>query len=109
MGQEAEEWPDLLLDGGGAPIGRREHAGQDGAPGPVQVGAGKGSRSWGRETILLDRKGRALVHARDEAHRFSQHSTRSGEGRGADPLEVDGSGAKKIQALLRLPSAGGRE
>ena len=58
----------------------------------------------GKETILLDRKGRALVHARDEAHRFSNafHKKRRGKGALADPLEeVDGLGAKKIQALLR--------
>ena len=58
----------------------------------------------GKETILLDRKGRVLVHARDEAHRFSNafHKKRRGKGALADPLEeVDGLGAKKIQALLR--------
>jgi excinuclease ABC subunit C len=54
--------------------------------------------------ILLDRRGRALVHARDESHRFSNtfHKKRRGKGALADPLEeVEGLGAKKIQSLLR--------
>ena len=58
----------------------------------------------GAEPILLDRRGRTLVHARDEAHRFSNafHKKRRGKGALADPLEeVEGLGAKKIQALLR--------
>jgi excinuclease ABC subunit C len=58
----------------------------------------------GREPIVLDRRGRVLVHARDEAHRFVNryHKKRRAKGSLGDPLEaVEGLGAKKIQALLR--------
>ena len=53
---------------------------------------------------VLDRQGRVLVHARDEAHRFVNtfHRRRRSRKRLADPLEaVEGLGAKKLQALLR--------
>ena len=52
----------------------------------------------------MERKGRVLIHARDEAHRFVNRFHRNRRGRGAlsDPLEeIEGIGAKKIQALLR--------
>ena len=58
----------------------------------------------GAEPLMLDRRGRVLIHARDEAHRFSNsyHRKRRGKGALADPLEeVDGIGAKRIQTLLR--------
>ena len=58
----------------------------------------------GMEPMVLDRRGRVLVHARDEAHRFVNryHKKRRGKGALGDPLEkVEGLGAKKIQALLR--------
>ena len=57
-----------------------------------------------RSPIVLERKGRTLIHARDEAHRFVNtfHRKRRGKGALSDPLEeIDGIGAKKIQALLR--------
>ena len=57
-----------------------------------------------RDDIVLDRRGRVLVFARDEAHRFvnSFHRKRRGKGALSDPLEeIEGIGAKKIQALLR--------
>ena len=58
----------------------------------------------GREPIILDRRGRVLIHSRDEAHRFVNqfHSRRRRRGSIRDPLEeVEGLGAKKIQSLLR--------
>jgi excinuclease ABC subunit C len=58
----------------------------------------------GREAQILSKHGRVLVHARDEAHRFVNryHRKRRGKGAIGDPLEeIDGLGAKKIQALLR--------
>jgi len=58
----------------------------------------------GREPQILSKRGRVLVHARDEAHRFVNRYHRRRRGRGAigDPMEeIDGLGAKKIQALLR--------
>jgi len=59
--------------------------------------------SDGRE-FVLDRKGRLIVHARDEAHRFvnSYHRKRRSKSTLRNPLEdVEGIGAKKIQKLLR--------
>ena len=56
------------------------------------------------EPLVLDRSGRVLVHARDEAHRFVNtfHRKRRSRNRLADPLEaVEGLGAKKLQTLLR--------
>ena len=56
------------------------------------------------EDIVLDRRGRVLVFARDEAHRFVNNFHRKRRGRKglSDPLEaVDGLGAKRLQALLR--------
>ena len=105
-----EEWPDLLLlDGGETHLSAIERTLDGmGLLGLFPIAAlAKREESLhmrGKETILLDRKGRALVHARDEAHRFSNafHKRRRGKGALADPLEeVDGLGAKKIQALLR--------
>jgi excinuclease ABC subunit C len=58
----------------------------------------------GRGAQILSKHGRVLVHARDEAHRFVNryHRKRRGKGAIGDPLEeIDGLGAKKIQALLR--------
>ena len=58
----------------------------------------------GMEPLVLDRSGRVLVHARDEAHRFVNtfHRKRRSRSRLADPLEgVEGLGAKKLQTLLR--------
>jgi len=56
------------------------------------------------EALVLDRRGRVLIHARDEAHRFVNryHKRRRGKGALGDPLEeIEGLGAKKIQSLLR--------
>ena len=56
------------------------------------------------EDLVLDRRGRVLVFARDEAHRFVNNFHRKRRGRKglADPLEaVEGLGAKRLQALLR--------
>ena len=105
-----EEWPDLLLIDGGlvhlneihnlllelnlvqqiplASLAKREET----------------IHRMDREDIVLDRRGRVLVFARDEAHRFVNNFHRKRRGRKglADPLEaVDGLGAKRLQALLR--------
>ena len=64
----------------------------------------------GFDDVVLDRRGRVLVHARDEAHRFVNKFHRKMRGRKtlSDPLEgVQGLGAKKLQALLR--HFGGRQ
>jgi len=105
-----EEWPDLLLlDGGETHLAAIERTLDGiGILGEFPVAAlAKREETLhmrGVEPLLLDRRGRALVHARDEAHRFSNtfHKKRRGKGALADPLEeVEGLGAKKIQALLR--------
>ena len=64
----------------------------------------------GHDDLVLDRRGRVLVHARDEAHRFVNkfHRKSRSKSRLSDPLEsVEGLGAKKLQALLR--HFGGRQ
>ena len=105
-----DEWPDLLLlDGGETHLSAIEGALDGmGLLGKFPIAAlAKREETLhmrGAEPILLDRRGRVLVHARDEAHRFSNtfHKKRRGKGALADPLEeVEGLGAKKIQALLR--------
>ncbi len=103
-------WPDLLLlDGGGTHLSAIERTLDEmGLLGMFPIAAlAKREETLhmrGIEPMLLDRRGRALVHARDEAHRFSNtfHKKRRGKGALADPLEeVEGLGAKKIQSLLR--------
>ena len=105
-----EEWPDLLLlDGGETHLSTIESSLEDlGVLGLFRVAAlAKREETLfmrDSEPLVLDRRGRAIIHARDEAHRFSNrfHKKRRSKGALADPLEgVEGLGAKKIQALLR--------
>ncbi len=105
-----DEWPDLLLlDGGETHLSTIERTLEGiGVLGKFPIAAlAKREETLhmrGIDPILLDRRGRVLVHARDEAHRFSNtfHKKRRGKGALADPLEeVEGLGAKKIQSLLR--------
>jgi len=111
-----DSWPDLLLiDGGETHLSTitallKEHD----VLGKFELAAlAKREETIhrnGHEPIILDRKGRVLVHARDEAHRFVNtfHRKRRGRSRMADPLEqVEGLGAKKMQNLLR--HFGGRQ
>ena len=103
-------WPDLLLLDGGEThlssiLGMLEGHGLAGRF-PVAALAKREETLHmdGREPKVLSRHGRVLVHARDEAHRFVNryHRRRRGKGAIGDPLEeIDGLGAKKIQALLR--------
>jgi excinuclease ABC subunit C len=103
-------WPDLLLLDGGEThlssiLGMLEGHGLAGRF-PVAALAKREETLHmdGREPRVLSRHGRVLVHARDEAHRFVNryHRRRRGKGAIGDPLEdIDGLGAKKIQALLR--------
>ncbi len=108
--KKQDEWPDLLLlDGGETHLSAIERTLEEmGLLGKFPIAAlAKREETLhmrGADPILLDRRGRVLVHARDEAHRFSNtfHKKRRGKGALADPLEeVEGLGAKKIQALLR--------
>lgn len=111
-----EEWPDLLLlDGGQTHLDiirtlLQEHGIQD----RFQLAAlAKREETLFRdakEPIVLDRRGRVFVHARDEAHRFVNtfHRKRRKKSRLGDPLEnVLGLGAKKLQTLIR--HFGGRQ
>jgi len=62
------------------------------------------------EPVILDKRGRVLIFARDEAHRFVNRFHRKSRQSNLlkDPLEsIEGLGAKKIQALLRY--FGGRQ
>jgi len=105
-----DEWPDLLLiDGGETHLATirqalEEHGWQDRFPLAALAKREETIFRTKMEPLVLDRAGRVLVHARDEAHRFvnSFHRRRRSRSRLADPLEeVDGLGAKKLQTLLR--------
>ncbi len=105
-----EEWPDLLLiDGGETHLSTisaalEEHGWLDRFPVAALAKREETIYRQGHEPLVLDRQGRVMVHARDEAHRFVNtfHRKRRSRNRLADPLEgVEGLGAKKLQTLLR--------
>jgi len=105
-----DEWPDLLLLDGGQThldaIRRILEEAQVWGRFPVAALAKREEtvHRTGHAPLVLDRRGRLLVHARDEAHRFVNtfHRRRRGRSTLEDPLEgVEGLGAKKMQALLR--------
>ena len=111
-----EEWPDLLLiDGGETHLSTisaalEEHGWSDRFPVAALAKREETIYREGHEPLILDRQGRVMVHARDEAHRFVNtfHRKRRSRNRLADPLEgVEGLGAKKLQTLLR--QFGGRK
>ncbi len=105
-----DEWPDLLLlDGGETHLNtiykvlKENNLEQE-----INLAAiAKREETLFRlekEPIILDRKGRVLVHARDEAHRFVNtfHRKQRNRSKIKDPLQdVLGLGAKKMQTLLR--------
>ena len=104
------EWPDLLLlDGGRTHLKMiSEMIEQSGNAGKFAVAAlAKREETVFRkdkQPIILDRRGRVLIHARDEAHRFVNtfHRKRRKASKMVDPLEkVPGLGAKKFQTLIR--------
>ena len=105
-----QEWPDLLLLDGGETHLKHVHAMLTthglGDRFPIAALAKKEETLWrpGADPVMLDRKSRVLVYARDEAHRFVNafHRKRRSKGGLKSPLEdVEGLGAKKIQSLLR--------
>ena len=111
-----EEWPDLvLLDGGETHLSTiSKLLEEQGVTGEFELAAlAKREETVfrnGQSPIVLDRKGRVMVHARDEAHRFVNtfHRKRRGRKKLKDPLQdVEGLGAKKMQSLLR--HFGGRQ
>jgi excinuclease ABC subunit C len=105
-----DEWPDLLLIDGGkthlAIISKllKSHGIRDRM---VLASLAKREETLHRDgepDLILDRRGRVLVHARDEAHRFVNKFHRKSRARArlSDPLEsVQGLGAKKLQSLIR--------
>ena len=104
-----DEWPDLLLLDGGAThlshvSSELEEMGLGGRFSVAALAKKEERLHIGSREIVLDKRGRVLVHARDEAHRFVNRYHRKTRKTSAlsDPLEeVDGLGAKKIQAILR--------
>ena len=105
-----EGWPDLLLiDGGLVHLNEIQnllikHGLVDRVPLATLAKREETLHRIDCEDLVLDRRGRALVFARDEAHRFVNNFHRKRRGRKglADPLEaVEGLGAKRLQALLR--------
>ena len=105
-----KEWPDLLLiDGGLVHLNEIYNLLSTQGLSEVVSLAALAKREetihrMGLDDLVLDRRGRVLVFARDEAHRFVNNFHRKRRGRKglADPLEaVDGLGAKRLQALLR--------
>ena len=114
--KRVEDWPDLLLIDGGethlAIIAKllEEHGVRDRMELASLAKREETIHREGHEDIILDRRGRILVHARDEAHRFVNkfHRKNRAKKRLADPLEgVSGLGAKKLQSLIR--HFGGRQ
>ena len=105
-----EEWPDLLLlDGGQTHLDiirklLQEHGVQERFELAALAKREETLFREDKEPIILDRRGRVFVHARDEAHRFVNtfHRKRRKKSRLGDPLEdVLGLGAKKLQSLIR--------
>ena len=105
-----EVWPDLLLiDGGVAHLNEihsllLQHNLVDQVPLAALSKREETIHRIEREDLVLDRNGRALVFARDEAHRFVNNFHRKRRTRKdlEDPLEaIEGLGAKRLQALLR--------
>jgi len=105
-----EEWPDLLLiDGGLVHLNEihnlfLKHELVEQVPLASLAKREETIHRINCDDLVLDRKGRILVFARDEAHRFANNFHRKRRARKglADPLEaVDGLGAKRLQALLR--------
>ena len=111
-----EEWPDLLLlDGGKTHLKTimnmlEKYDLHNRFPVAALAKKEETLHMMHRDPIILNRNGRVLVHARDEAHRFvnKYHRKRRGKKTLLDPLEeIEGLGAKKIQSLLR--QFGGRK
>jgi excinuclease ABC subunit C len=104
-----DEWPDLLLlDGGKTHLNTINNLLENyNLTGNFTIAAlAKKEETIFRKDekpVKIDRKGRVLIHARDEAHRFVNnfHRKRRGKNTLKNPLEgIEGLGAKKIQALM---------
>ena len=107
--KKQKEWPDLLLiDGGKAHLNSiYSLLEKNGWENNVLLAALAKKQETlhriGHNPIVLDRNGRLLVYARDEAHRHVNNFHRKVRGRKSlrNPLEeIEGLGAKKIQSLM---------
>ena len=105
-----EIWPDLLLiDGGEVHLAEihdllQSHGLTDRVPLAALAKREETLHRVDESDLVLDRRGRVIVFARDEAHRFVNgfHRKRRAKKGLSDPLEaVEGLGAKRLQALLR--------
>ena len=114
--KRVDDWPDLLLiDGGETHLAiianlLEKHGVRDRMELASLAKREETIHREGHDDIILDRRGRVLVHARDEAHRFVNkfHRKNRAKRRLSDPLEgVSGLGAKKLQSLIR--HFGGRQ
>lgn len=104
-----DEWPDLLLlDGGKTHLNTINNLLENynlTSNFTIAALAKKEETIFRKDEkpVKIDRKGRVLIHARDEAHRFVNnfHRKRRGKNTLKNPLEgIEGLGAKKIQALM---------
>ena len=112
--KKQSEWPDLLLiDGGQTHLSvihnlLLEHGIDDRLQLASLAKKEETIHRIDKEDIILDKKERVLVHARDEAHRFVNNFHGRGRKKLTDPLSsVEGLGAKKLQMLIR--HFGGRQ
>ena len=108
--RKQEDWPDLvLLDGGETHLNMMRDLLNDLELNNSITYAALAKKEEtlyrpNEAPIILDRRGRLFIHARDEAHRFVNrfHRKRRARSAIADPLEtIPGLGAKKLQSLLR--------
>ena len=106
-----EKWPDLLLiDGGKTHLDYifdllKENELEDEILIAALAKIEETLYRVNKEPIVLDKRGRALIYARDEAHRFVNQFHRKSRHKNIlkDPLEnIEGVGAKKIQVLQRF-------
>ena len=107
--KKQKTWPDLLLiDGGKAHLNSiKKLLDENGLRKEILLAAlAKKEETLhriGHEPLVLDRSGRLLIYARDEAHRHVNNFHRKVRGRKSlrNPLEeIEGLGAKKIQSLM---------
>ena len=114
--KRVDDWPDLLLiDGGQTHLSviskvLEKHGVKDRMQLASLAKREETIHREGKGDLVLDRRGRVLVHARDEAHRFVNkfHRKSRSKKKLTDPLEgVEGLGAKKLQSLIR--HFGGRQ
>ena len=100
------EWPDLLLLDGGQThldmISKMVDESKFANKFAIAALAKREETIYriGKQPLVIDRRGRVLIHARDEAHRFvnSFHRQQRSKKKFADPLEnVAGLGAKNFK------------